>query len=164
EISNELFIAKADSAWHSIERVSVIKEFAEFPYRAGIYLYAPSVGVFEPSVAKWIIFLYYGKLSTDVSTTTMPNSFQLFQNYPNPFNTNTRISYLLSHGLNVELKVYNLLGNEIATLVNKYQNKGYYYVDFDISDSEIGQIPSGIYFYKLKAGNFIQSRKMVYVK
>ncbi|MFC2082382.1 T9SS type A sorting domain-containing protein, partial [Bacteroidota bacterium] len=88
----------------------------------------------------------------------------LFQNYPNPFNTNTRISYLLSHGLNVELKVYNLLGNEIATLVNKYQNKGYYYVDFDISDSEIGQIPSGIYFYKLKAGNFIQSRKMVYVK
>lgn len=89
----------------------------------------------------------------------IPSSFQLFQNYPNPFNPSTVISYQVSTVSYVTLKVYDILGREVATLVNGRQNTGSYTVAFDGS-----KLPSGGYFYRLNAGTYTATRKMMVVK
>ncbi len=93
----------------------------------------------------------------------LPQSFALYQNYPNPFNPSTVISYQLSEVSNVELKVFDLLGREVATLVNETQGSGYFSVKFKIDDLKFG-ISSGIYFYQLKTDKFIQVKKMILMK
>ncbi len=87
------------------------------------------------------------------------NSYQLFQNYPNPFNPFTRIQYQVPSVSHISLKVYDVLGNEVTALVNEEKSAGVYEVEFDAS-----QLSSGIYFYKLRAGNFIQTKKMILLK
>jgi hypothetical protein len=85
--------------------------------------------------------------------------YHLYQNYPNPFNPSTTVSYLISKAGNVSLKVFDLLGREIATLVNGYKNVGKYNVEFNGSN-----LSTGIYFYKLQAGDFISIKKMMFLK
>jgi hypothetical protein len=85
--------------------------------------------------------------------------YVLEQNYPNPFNPNTTIRYQVSDFSPVTLKVYDVLGNEIATLVNEEKMAGNYEVEFNAI-----QLPSGIYFYKLIAGSFVESKKMLLLK
>lgn len=86
-------------------------------------------------------------------------SYKLDQNYPNPFNPNTKIKYSIPSQSYVQIKVYDVLGNEIATLVNEEKLSGSYTVNFDASN-----IPSGVYFYSLNAGNFTESKKMILMK
>ncbi|BDQ03348.1 S8 family serine peptidase [Ignavibacterium sp.] len=92
---------------------------------------------------------------------SLPTEFSLQQNYPNPFNPSTTIEYVIPNGVRnlVTLKVYDLLGSEVTTLVNEEKSAGIYKVDFDASE-----LTSGIYFYKLQAGSFSQSRKMILLK
>ncbi len=85
--------------------------------------------------------------------------FKLYQNYPNPFNPTTIISYTVPEMEFVTLKVYDVLGNEVATLVNEEKTAGDYEVEFFGNG-----LTSGIYFYQLKAGGFIQTKKMVFIK
>lgn len=86
-------------------------------------------------------------------------SFSLEQNYPNPFNPTTSIEYQVSANENVTLKVYDLLGNEIITLVNEQKSPGIYETSFDAS-----QLSSGVYFYKLNNGGYTQTKKMLLLK
>ncbi|MFA5834340.1 MAG: T9SS type A sorting domain-containing protein [Bacteroidota bacterium] len=88
-----------------------------------------------------------------------PAVYSLDQNYPNPFNPSTTINYVLPMSGNVTLKVYNLIGQEVATLVNDYQQAGGYNVKFDAS-----KLSSGVYFYSLNAGNYTQVKKMMLLK
>ncbi len=88
-----------------------------------------------------------------------PHSFKLSQNYPNPFNPNTMIEYSIANSERVELKVYDLLGREVKTLVNDIQNPGSYNVTFDASG-----FSSGVYFYKLVSGSFVDVKRMILVK
>ena len=88
-----------------------------------------------------------------------PLKFGLMQNYPNPFNPSTTIQYQVSSPTNVSIKVYDLLGNEVATIVNEWKEAGNYEVEFDAS-----KLSSGIYFYQLRAGTFIQTMKMQVLK
>ncbi len=88
-----------------------------------------------------------------------PNNYFLKQNYPNPFNPSTYINYGLKEGSFVTLKVYNILGTEVATLVNEYKPAGNYKVNFDAS-----QLASGVYIYRLNTNNFVQTRKMILEK
>jgi hypothetical protein len=92
-----------------------------------------------------------------------PIEYALDQNYPNPFNPNTVISYQLPVNSDVLLKVFDVLGKEIATLVDEYKTAGRYDVEFQ---SAVGgrQLASGVYFYQLKAGNFLQTRKMILLR
>ncbi|HEY7751282.1 MAG TPA: T9SS type A sorting domain-containing protein, partial [Ignavibacteriaceae bacterium] len=88
-----------------------------------------------------------------------PQEFSLFQNFPNPFNPATIIEFQIANSGFVSLKVYDVLGNEIATLVNEEKPAGSYQVNFDATG-----IPSGVYFYKLNAGEFSQTKKMILMK
>jgi hypothetical protein len=104
--------------------------------------------------------------------TPVPNSvgknkslekFELLQNYPNPFNPSTKISYKIKNKSNVKLRVYDVLGNEIATLVDKEEEAGNYSVVFD--QSMVGRkIVSGVYFYQIQIENYIQTKKMLLLK
>ncbi len=98
---------------------------------------------------------------TDVKeiSNDVPEAFELSQNYPNPFNPSTVISWRMTVGSNVTLKVYDVLGKEVATLVNNELEAGTHSVNFDAS-----HLSSGIYFYTLKAGSFIQTNKMLLLK
>lgn len=89
----------------------------------------------------------------------MPDKFILDQNYPNPFNPTTRISFYVPQNSFVTLKIYDLLGTEISTLVNEDRVAGYHKIEFDAT-----QLSSGIYFYKLSAGNFSDMKKMTVLK
>jgi dienelactone hydrolase len=88
-----------------------------------------------------------------------PITFELEQNYPNPFNPSTTVQYSLPKLSKVKIILFNLLGQEVATLVNEEKSSGNYKVNFDASN-----LPSGVYFYQLKAGNFIQTKKMILLK
>jgi hypothetical protein len=90
---------------------------------------------------------------------TMPAKFALMQNYPNPFNPTTNIAYELPVAAKVVLKVYDVLGREVATLINQEQAAGRYVQPFNAS-----ALSSGIYFYRLQAGNFVETKKMMLVK
>jgi photosystem II stability/assembly factor-like uncharacterized protein len=88
-----------------------------------------------------------------------PSQFTLYQNYPNPFNPVTMINYRLPITSYVELSIYNVLGQKVATLVDEKLDAGYHHIEWDASG-----LASGVYYYKLEAGNFVQTRKMIYLK
>jgi len=89
----------------------------------------------------------------------IPNDFWLSQNYPNPFNPLTKISFKLAETGFTSLKVYDVLGKEVATLVEEEKPVGVYEVEFDAT-----KLTSGIYFYQLKSGSFIKTKKMIFIK
>jgi hypothetical protein len=88
-----------------------------------------------------------------------PYNYSLSQNYPNPFNHSTTIYYSIPELSNVVLKVYDVLGKEIVTLINKEMQTGVYEVEFDATN-----LPSGIYFYTLRAGVFRNTKKIMLIK
>jgi hypothetical protein len=90
---------------------------------------------------------------------TLPERFHLFQNFPNPFNPATKINYQIPGISFVSLKIYDVLGIEVSSLVNEEKPAGAYEVKFNATD-----LPSGIYFYKLQAGNFVAEKKMILIK
>ncbi|WP_290663626.1 T9SS type A sorting domain-containing protein, partial [Ignavibacterium sp.] len=85
--------------------------------------------------------------------------YKLEQNYPNPFNPTTVISWQSPKGSHQTLKVYDILGNEVATLVDEYKESGRYKVEFDAS-----KLASGVYIYRFSAGNYVDVKKMIVVK
>jgi len=87
------------------------------------------------------------------------NSYLLEQCYPSPFNPTTTIKYSIPEPSKVSLVLFNLLGEEVATLVNEENVTGYYTVDFNAAN-----LPSGVYFYQLRAGDFISTKKMILLK
>lgn len=100
--------------------------------------------------------LFEEERSTETSS---PYSYTLSQNFPNPFNPSTMIQYSIAEAQKVEIKVYDLLGREVATLVNEIQNPGSYNVMFNAA-----KLSSGVYFYKLTAGNYTDVKKMTLIK
>lgn len=92
-------------------------------------------------------------------TGSLPVEFVLEQNYPNPFNPSTKISYRLPVSSSITLKVYDLTGREVATLVDEYKTAGSYVVDFNAEG-----LSSGMYFYKLQAGSLVETKKMILLK
>ncbi len=96
-----------------------------------------------------------------------PNEFILYQNYPNPFNSETVISWQLEVGSLVTLKIYDVLGNEVAILINKEQPAGNYSINFTTTNNNqltTNNLPSGVYFYQLRAGQFVQTKKMILLR
>jgi len=100
----------------------------------------------------------------DNSGTGLPEGFSLEQNYPNPFNPETRISYHLATSGFISLKIYDLLGREIKTLISEDQASGSYTATWNGRDDSGNIVPSGIYLYTLNAGSIVESKKMILMK
>ena len=94
----------------------------------------------------------------------LPKEFQLAQNYPNPFNPETKISYALPNDCHVKLTIYNLLGQKIKVLVDEHQTAGTQNVHWNGKDHNGKEAASGIYFYRLDAGEYTQTSRMVLMK
>jgi glucose/arabinose dehydrogenase len=122
----------------------------------------------------WEIILPAAQPAAAQERSIIPNSFALYQNYPNPFNPSTIISWQLGTSGFVSLKIYDILGNEITTLVNEYQETGRHSVEFNTQSAagrnyvketfSKGVISSGVYFYSLTVGDFVSSKKMLLLK
>ena len=132
----------------------------------GIWYYAPTNCYFggprpDPSGSMPDIGACESPLGTSgvEDENNLPIECALEQNFPNPFNPSTVISYQLPVGSEVTLKVYDILGNEVATLVDEFKPVGRYEIEFNAS-----ALPSGVYFYKLQAGSFIETKKMLLLK
>ncbi len=103
---------------------------------------------------------YNESLTTNVEDQlSIPTEYKLEQNYPNPFNPSTTIKFSLPEKSMVTLKIYNIVGEEVATLINKERDSGIHSADFDAS-----RLSSGAYFYKIQAGSFNQVKKMLLLK
>lgn len=128
------------------------------------YTFAPGIGLIKQRGA-WRDDLLYSAIINGLplrvpeGQSTFPSSFALMQNYPNPFNPTTTIDYELRTSGFVTLSIFDMLGRELKTLVNKRQDAGKYSVDFDGRD-----LMSGIYFYSLKSGNYSSIKKCVLLK
>ena len=116
-------------------------------------------------LARWYAQYLSGILIPDSTTSvenqfnSVPSKFLLLQNYPNPFNPTTNIKYNISQSSKVTLKVYNLLGQELSTLVNRDQKAGNYSVNFNAST-----LASGVYMYRIQAGDYMATKKMILIK
>jgi len=139
-------------------------------------------GVFEYDDYLWLQRYYYDLSGCIVSGITygellvsvendedIPKTISLSQNYPNPFNPGKSIQYALSSRQFVKLKVYDVLGNEIATLINEGKSAGSYEIEFPAKDRSASggdaySLPSGIYLYRLQVGNYVETKKMILLK
>jgi len=121
---------------------------------------AISNGAFTATLGDSSVTTFVGNVVTGVDDIPKaPRTFELHQNYPNPFNPTTRIDYGVPQAVNVSLKVYNLLGVEVADLYTGYRRPGNYSAVFDGS-----AFASGVYFYRLTAGSFVSTRKLILLK
>jgi hypothetical protein len=130
----------------------------------GCYPYNPGNG---QSNAKFMFVRIEIPRTTGINniSSNTPGEYKLYQNYPNPFNPSANIRYQITNNIFVNLKVYDILGKEVATLVNEKQSPGTYEVTFDARlHGQGSSLSSGIYFYKLEAGNFSDIKRMVLIK
>lgn len=165
-MKGDSIIAATDSCTFKID--STISEFTylEFPIAIQSSLLPDSVLIMVASglgsgqvgtelIVDEITFKVGGSTAV-LEEEIFPSTFFLNQNYPNPFNPSTSIQYQIAGISQVTLKVYDVLGNEVATLVNEAKPAGSYEVNFNAS-----KLSSGIYFYKLQAGTFLKTKKMI---
>lgn len=103
-------------------------------------------------------------VKVQVASNEIPKEFYLAQNYPNPFNPTTDIEFSVPIAVNVEIKVYDILGREVTTLINEFVQPGKYRVRWTGTDRNGKIVASGVYFYVMKAGKFVQAKKMMLLK
>lgn len=134
----------------------------------GTYTYTLNVGTYPSTIWASDVKTYsktVNQLSKGGSDEQLiPESVLLESNYPNPFNPSTTIRFGLSQDDNVSLKIFNALGQEVATLVNEFRNAGYHDVVWNGTDNSGNQVTSGIYFYRLSTGSFVEVKKMLLTK
>ncbi|MEI7811356.1 MAG: T9SS type A sorting domain-containing protein, partial [Ignavibacteria bacterium] len=129
--------------------------------REGILCYSPeNKDKSWEDVSRWS-YTWIGTKLLDVEkeNSASVSSYSVSQNYPNPFNPTTNIKYSIAKSGIVSLKIFDVIGKEVAVLVNQYQTAGTYHVQFDAS-----HLSSGIYFYKLQSGDFTSVNKMMLIK
>lgn len=125
-------------------------------------IYAKSItnkGPNTPYYYEWEASLISRVTNVESDMNKIPTEFKLFQNYPNPFNPDTKITYLIPYTGFVSLKVYDIIGKEIATLVAEVKSAGKYEINFKANN-----LSSGVYFYRIKVGNFSDTKKFIIIR
>jgi hypothetical protein len=143
--------------------VAVINSTSSNPFT----LTAPSSGTYTVNAGFKNPSKKWGTTSAVINVTGIdeeliglnPKTFELSSNYPNPFNPSTKIRYAISQTAFTTIKVYSILGEEVAALINEIKTPGIYEINFDGTE-----LTSGTYFYKLESGNFSQTKKMIILK
>ena len=123
---------------------------------AGMYCVPPGNGPFELTIYENVLSLK--------DNAELPNRFDLHQNYPNPFNPVTSINYQLAGDTQVTLTIYDIMGQKIRTVVNENQSSGFHSVLWDGKDNYNNPVSSGVYIYRIHAGDYIQTRKMILMR
>jgi hypothetical protein len=132
--------------------------------REGIMCYSPITNDDSWKAMYWWSHTWTaGTASSVEKTDEVALTFELSNNYPNPFNPSTQIRYSIPKSSMVSLKVYDMVGRQVATLVNGYQDAGKYTVTFNTNESSLN-LSSGVYFYRLEAGSFVSVNKMMLLK
>jgi len=117
-----------------------------------------------PSLSNYTLEAYNTGVTTSIGGKTPMMRFELEQNYPNPFNPATTIEYNLNSSENVQLNIYDIKGERIKTLVNDFQPAGNYKVQWDGTNSQGSKLSSGVYFYSIKTGSNVSTKKMILLK
>ncbi len=161
---DELVAMTGDARFHSLEGMRIPIDFCindadATGEREGILTFSPNnQDQSWADVSRWT-YTWVGNAMVGNGEPNNPVEFTLNQNYPNPFNPSTTISYSIAQNSNVSLKIYDVIGKEVMSLVNQQQVAGSYRVTFNAS-----HLSSGVYFYKLQSENFVATKKMVLVK
>jgi hypothetical protein len=143
-------------------------------FRLSVSLFAPG-GTHKVSITyrlnagfpSWMPYTYNvntGVTAIEDHNADIPLQFFLSENYPNPFNPTTTIEYQIPKKTTVNIKIYNLMGQEVLTLVNEEKNTGLYSVNWDGKDNYGRMVPSGVYMYQMQAGTFFDVKKMILLK
>ncbi len=153
---SQIFIDNINGNFHLLQNSQAVD--------AGTNLVLPVVyedldNISRPQGNGFDIGCYEYSSTTGITEENIPEEFQLFQNYPNPFNPSTKISWQSPVGGKQILKVYDVLGNEVATLVDEYKEEGSYEITFNANE-----LSSGVYFYKLQTGSFVEIKKMILLR
>ncbi len=160
-IGGGVFHTTANANSYTQFNIPLIYVSSDTPDSAGIGIFiGPTVGAHNGSTF-YIDDLSFtgGATAVNEKNTDTPNSFELKQNYPNPFNPTTIISYSIPKSTFVVLKIFNTLGEEVESLVNEEQSPGNHKVKLNGS-----RLSSGVYFYMLKAGSFVKTKKLILLK
>jgi hypothetical protein len=180
----ELRITSTDSLIKKITGLKIYNDFAPEQIKfaqGGVYIdvdtikdYTLIAEISSKGFLYWTdtIYVFKDSIVSVNSEDILPTTYALNQNYPNPFNPSTTIKYQIpavvdanfASTTNVSLIVYDILGREVATLVNEKQKPGHYEVEFNCHSGACRNLTSGVYFYKLSAGEFIQTKKMLMIK
>ncbi len=134
-------------------------EFNDGEYRIVGTLGQPFMSSKSNPVGFWYQASRELNVAVEQSSLTVPGEFQLQQNYPNPFNPTTTIEFALPKQSNVTLKLFDILGREVATLVDDELESGVHKINFDAQD-----LASGIYFYRIHAEGFLKTKKLMLLK
>jgi hypothetical protein len=155
KITNDIVFDEGHNLYGVIGASTETNDFISIDVSNGVGTIVGSVGF------QHILGLAYieSVTSVDYENNLLPKQFSLKQNYPNPFNPKTTIRYEIPERSFIALKIYNLLGREVVTLVSEENDAGYYSIEFDAST-----LSSGIYFYRLQAGSFVETKKMMLLK
>ena len=148
------FIEKADSAWRAIDSLQITNEFSEYSFRVGIYAYTPVLGMFDPTYAKWIIFLYYGNDQSTGISSPAGEGIQI-KSYPNPFSTTTTIEYELSTISNIQFTIFNTMGEIVYQHEGNY-NQGPHYFTWSPH-----HLPAGMYYVVLRSEEGVSVVKLI---
>lgn len=135
---------------------AVYREYHYYAYGIGLVKNVRTLPVEAAHTDELIRYVAAGV--SDVAVNQNPQTFSLAQNYPNPFNPSTTISYSLPKAANVSLRIFNALGQAVATLVDAKREAGYHQVQWNAN------VPSGIYFYRLQAGEYVETKKMILLR
>ena len=149
---------EADTLWTKVQGTVSDITYSVSPTSDGGYIFTGRFNNIN-NTDVWLFRLESEILTAVEDGINNLQSFQLFQNYPNPFNPSTTIRFTISDFGFTNLKLFDVLGNEVATLVNEFKPAGSYEVEFNAAS-----LPSGIYFYQLSAGNFIETKKLMLMK
>ncbi len=167
--ANAYRIIIANDSLFSVMLIDTVINSSSFQVYEGLLIHIDNLywkvrTINDGGIGPWSEINHFSFLFTDVKEETqLPTEFALLQNYPNPFNPSTTITYHLPKTTVVVLKVFDVLGNEIATLVNEEKAPGVYKTEFN-PVSSINYPASGIYFYQLKAGDYLETKKMILMK
>ena len=183
----DVFIHDPESGVASIEIISSRNSTVEIPKGSGNFFNQGDIVTYSPTVTT--SFLMHGvkvdpneaafiaitvtddagnAITCDPVVTTVsaevPEAFQLEQNYPNPFNPTTIIPFQIDAATHVTLKVYDITGREVATLVDQQMEAGQYQAEWDSRNSQGVTMPNGVYLYRLEAGASVQTKEMTLLK
>ena len=142
---------------HSINNINELSVFTDSIGVIDFDLNTPINQYLDYGGHRYSISFQYSLLG-NISKQLIPESYQLFQNYPNPFNPDTKIMYNLPEKQFVQITIYNMLGYEVKTLVNKKQGAGLKTIKWNGLDNNNKKLPSGLYLYSLQSGSFRETK------